>query len=107
LRYLASPSAGRSDYLVGDLQAVSGSMPGVVDLHGRRVAVNTDPGESDPVRMPAETFLAGVSRLNTTAAQQARSGARQDENRQGLWWYGLLLMVVSLAAEGVLGRRLG
>lgn len=107
LRYLASPGARRSDYLVGDLQAVAGSMPGVVDLHGRRVAVNTDPRESDPVRMSGEAFLAGVSRLSTTAAQQARSGARQDEDSQGLWWYGLLLMVVCLAAEGVLGRRLG
>ena len=107
LRYLASPSARRSDYLVGDLPAVAGPMPGVVDLHGRRTAVNTDPRESDPVRISSEAFLAGVSWLDTTAAQQARSGARQEEGSQGLWWYGLLLMVVSLAAEGVLGRRLG
>ena len=57
--------------------------------------------------MLAETFQAGISRLNATAAQQARAEVRQQEDSQGLWWYGLLLMVVSLAAEGVLGRRLG
>ena len=107
LRYLASPSARQSDYLVGDLPAIAGSMPGVVDLHGRRMAVNTDPRESDPARVSSEAFLASVSWVNTTAAQQARSAARQEESNQGLWWYGLLLMVVSLAAEGVLGRRLG
>lgn len=107
LRYLATPRTARSDYLVGDLQAVSAATPGIVDLQGRRVAVNTDPRESDPARMLAETFQAGISRLNATAAQQARSEARQQEDGQGLWWYGLLLMVVSLAAEGVLGRRLG
>lgn len=107
LRYLAAPRATRSDYLVGDLQVAAGSMPGVVELQGRRVAVNIDPRESNPARMSAETFQAGISWLNTTAAQQARSGARQEEDSQGLWWYGLLLTVVSLAAEGVLGRRLG
>ena len=82
-------------------------MPGVVELEGRRVAVNTDPRESDPTRMSADTFQAGISRLNATAAQQARSEARQQEDGQGLWWYGLLLMVIGLAAEGVVGRRLG
>jgi aerotolerance regulator-like protein/VWA domain-containing protein len=107
LRYLATPRTTRSDFLVGDLQAVSAATAGIVDLQGRRVAVNTDPRESDPARMLAETFQAGISRLNATAAQQARSEARQQEDSQGLWWYGLLLMVVSLAAEGVLGRRLG
>ena len=106
LRYLASPRTPRSEYPVGNLQAAIGSAPGIVERHGRRVAVNTDPGESDPARMSAHAFLAGVSGLNTAAAQQTHSGARQEDS-QGLWWYGLMLMVVSLAAEGVLGRRLG
>jgi len=57
--------------------------------------------------MAAETFQAGISRLNAAAAQVAEARAQQQEDRQFLWWYGLLLMVVSLAAEGVIGRRLG
>lgn len=117
LRYLASSRSARTEYRVGDVQAApaasgsaSGSpphMPGIMDLHGRRVAVNTDPRESDPARMSADTFQAGISRLNAVAAQEARSEARAQEDGQGLWWYGLLFMVVSLAAEGLLGRRLG
>ena len=36
-----------------------------------------------------------------------QTAAQQREDGQFLWWYGLLFMVVSLAAEGVIGRRLG
>jgi hypothetical protein len=71
------------------------------------VAVNVDPRESDPARMTADEFKAGVARLNAVAARQEGVVAREDEDRQRLWQYALLLMVVSLAAEGILGRRLG
>ena len=76
-------------------------------MQGRRIAVNPDPRESDPARMTAEIFQAGISRLNAAAAQHERTAAQQQEDRQFLWWYGLLFMVVSLAAEGIIGRRLG
>ena len=105
VRYLASPRTSRTEYLVGDLQAAT--TPGVVEVQGRRIAVNPDPRESDPTRMTAEIFQAGISRLNAAAAQDERTAAQQQEDRQFLWWYGLLFMVVSLAAEGVIGRRLG
>jgi hypothetical protein len=105
MRYLASPRTARTEYLVGDLQAAT--TPGVIEVQGRRIAVNPDPRESDPARMTAETFQAGISRLKAAAAQNERTAANQQEDRQFLWWYGLLLMVVSLAAEGVIGRRLG
>lgn len=105
MRYLASPRTARTEYLVGDLQAAT--TPGVVEVQGRRIAVNPDPRESDPTRMTAETFQAGISRLKAAAAQNEQTAANQQEDRQFLWWYGLLLMVVSLAAEGVIGRRLG
>lgn len=74
---------------------------------GRRIAINVDPRESDPTRMTADTFQAGISRLNAVAARNERTAAQQQEDSQFLWWYGLLLMVVSLAAEGIIGRRLG
>jgi hypothetical protein len=105
VRYLASPRTPRTDFLVGDLQ--SATTPGVVEVQGRRIAVNPDPRESDPTRMTAEIFQAGISRLNAAAAQHELTAAQQQEDRQFLWWYGLLLMVVSLAAEGIIGRRLG
>jgi hypothetical protein len=112
IRYLASPRTTRTEYLVGELPGPTGATPGVVQLGSdrarvRRVAVNTDPRESDPRRMTVEAFQAGISRLQAGAASEAQAGARRQEDAQGLWWYGLLLLVVSLTAEGLLGRRLG
>jgi VWA domain-containing protein/aerotolerance regulator-like protein len=109
LRYLASPRDGRAEYVVGELAGPPGLTQGVVSVGsaGRRVAVNIDTREADPRRMTAEAFQSGISRLHARAEQQASSEARQQEDRQSLWRYGLLLMVVSLAVEGLLGRRLG
>ncbi len=112
MRYLGSARSSRTEYQVGDLPGALGATPGVVQLgtnqaRGRRVAVNTDPRESDPRRMTGEAFQAGLSRLQAGAATEAQAEARRQEDAQGLWWYGLLLLVVSLAAEGLLGRRLG
>jgi hypothetical protein len=115
LRYLAASRASRSDFIVGELPGATGNTPGVVELTGvptesraaRRVAVNVDPRESDPARMTADAFRDGITRLNVAAAQQARVQAREREENQRLWQYGLLLMLVSLVAEGMVGRRLG
>jgi hypothetical protein len=108
LRYLASTRAARAEYVVGDLAGPRGMVPGIVTLTaGRHVAVNVDPREFDPARMTADEFRAGVARLNATAAQQAGADAREDEDSQRLWQYALLLMIASLAAEGIIGRRLG
>ena len=109
IRYLASPRSGRSDYVVGELAGPDGATPGVVQIgaEGRRAAVNVDGREADPRRMTVDAFQSGISRLHATGQQQARTVARQQEDQQSLWRYGLLLMVISLAAEGLLGRRLG
>ena len=124
LRYLAAARTARADYLVGELPGTTGNTPGAVQLGtaqttspasgssaglrtGRRVAVNVDPRESDPARITPEAFRAGLTRLNVAAAQQARAQAREREDNQRLWQYGLVLMIVSLAAEGMIGRRLG
>jgi hypothetical protein len=113
LRYLAVARSSRTEYLVGDLPGEMGATPGVVRLKGqdgrggRRVAVNVDPRESDPARMTADVFLAGVERLHSSAIRQTRERARDEEGNQRLWQYGLLMMTVALFAEGVLGRRLG
>ena len=69
VRYLASPRTSRTEFLVGDLQAAT--TPGVVATCRVEaiVAVNPDPRESDPARMAADTFQAGISRLNAAAAR--------------------------------------
>jgi len=131
LRYLTASRAVKAEYLVGELPGADGLTPGVASLAPvgrtlsgppgepdkarpttyaeqlRRVAVNVDPRESDPARMSVDDFRAGVSRLNATAARQMGSASREQEDGQRLWQYALLMMVVSLAAEGMLGRRLG
>ncbi len=117
LRYLAAARAPRAEYVVGELPGPPGNTPGAMQLPGagvpgegrtgRRVAVNVDARESDPGRMTPDAFRAGITRLNVAAAQQARAQAREREENQRLWQYGLLLMIVSLAAEGMVGRRLG
>jgi hypothetical protein len=78
-----------------------------VDLGSRRVVVNVDPRESDPSPTTQEAFQASVSRLAAGGSQQGGAESREREDGQRLWQYALLLMVVSLAAEGMLGRRLG
>ena len=107
LRYLAAARATRSDFVVGELPGSDGNQQGLVRIGERRVAVNVDPRESDPTRITADVFRAGITRLNVVAAQQARAQAREREETQRLWQYGLMLMIVSLAAEGMVGRRLG
>ncbi len=114
VRYLAAARSPRVDYVVGELPGANGTRPGTMQMQaavgdtrpGRRVAVNVDARESDPARITADAFRSGVSHLNATAAQQARAQAREREESQRLWQYGLLLMIVSLAAEGMLGRRM-
>jgi hypothetical protein len=109
LRYLASPHDGRAEFVVGELAGTAGLTPGAVAIgsSGRRVAINIDTREADPRRMTVDAFQSGISHLHTRAEQQAAAEARQQEDQQSLWRYGLLLMVFSLAAEGLLGRRLG
>lgn len=107
LRHLATARPVSTEYLVGALPGPEGRAPGVVDLPGRRVVVNVDPRESDPSRTSIDQFKSSVSRLVAGAEQQAGAAAQQREDGQRLWQYALLLMVVSLAAEGMLGRRLG
>jgi hypothetical protein len=107
LRHLATARPISTEYLVGALPGPEGRAPGVIDLPGRRVVVNVDPRESDPSRTSVDQFKASVSRLVAGAERDAGAEAQQREDGQRLWQYALLLMVVSLAAEGMLGRRLG
>jgi len=106
-KHLASARPRPRDYLVGELATAAGRSAGVAAVNGRRIVVNTDPRESDPARMTAEAFKANVTELSARADGREDTAAQQREDGQRLWQYALLLMVVSLAAEGMLGRRLG
>ncbi len=111
IRYLAGGRAavvdGVDELIVG--RRAAAESPGVITLPGpagaeRVVAVNVDPGESEPSRMTPEAFL---DALSTTSASLpvAAIEARQQEDRQHIWRYALLLMIAMLIAESALASR--
>jgi len=106
LRHLASARRLQTEYVVGSLAGGAGRTPGLVELPARRVVVNVDPRESDLARTSADAFKASVSRNIGAAGADGTQGSDREDG-QRLWQYALLLMVISLAAEGMLGRRLG
>jgi hypothetical protein len=71
----------------------------------RRVALNVDPREAQIARISPEDFQAAVTRLTSGGGSETRVEARQQEDRQHLWQYGLALMVLLLAAEGIVASR--
>jgi len=114
VKYLAGARPHGGEYFVGDAPAGVAPAPGVVNLpappnagagQSRRIAVNVDPRESDPARMSVAEFQSAVTRLKEDAASDARIEARQQEDRQHLWQYALALVLMMLAAEGVVASR--
>jgi len=55
--------------------------------------------------MSVAEFQSAVTRLKEDAASDARIEARQQEDRQHLWQYALALVLMMLAAEGVVASR--
>ncbi len=112
VRYVASARAHASDYIVADAPAGVARRPGFATINDgkpgvppRRIAINVDPRESDAARMMAEDFQSAVTRLKDTDATQARIEAREQEDRQHIWQFLILAMVVMLAVEGVVASR--
>jgi hypothetical protein len=115
VRYLTGSAVKPAEILIADLPPGTPRRPGAVTLPpgsgmtgpGRRVAVNVNARESDPARLGQDEFLAAVTRAGAAKrGPGAGARARDDEDRQRLWQYGLALMIVGLVAEGLLGRRL-
>lgn len=113
VRYLASARTRATDYLIAEAPSGAPRVAGVATVvdagvkggPSRRIAINVDPREGDPARVSVEDFQSAVVRLKAAAGADARAGARQQEDRQHLWQYVLALMVVMLAAEGVVASR--
>jgi hypothetical protein len=70
-----------------------------------RIAVNVDIKESNPARTTVEEFSAGITRHSRAASAGINAQARDQEERQRLWQIGLVVMLIALAAEGVIGRK--
>jgi len=112
VRYLASARAHASDYVIADAPAGVKRVPGIATIEAagprgaaRQITVNVDPRESDPSRISVDEFQSAVTRLKDIGGAEARMEARQQEDRQHLWQYAVALMVVLLAAEGLLAAR--
>jgi len=127
VRYLGSARGHASDYLVADAPPGVERVPGVATiadggrggvtrsstarsgrpeaLEGRRIAINVDARESESTRMSVDEFQSAVTRLKEDAVSEARAEARQQEDRQHLWQYALVMMLVLMAAEGLLAAR--
>jgi hypothetical protein len=111
VRYLASTHRVASDYIVGAVPAGVPRRPGVHSVPAaagaspRRVTVNVDPREGEPGRLSADEFQGAVTRLKGSASATARIEERQREDDQHLWQYALALMILALAAEGIVAGR--
>lgn len=104
-RYLVQGREHRLSFSVAEAPAGVPAAPGVHQLGGRPIIVNTEIRESNPAAMTAQAFAAGITRVNAPAAARAAAEAREQEDRQRLWQMGLLAMFLALAVEGLLGRR--
>ncbi len=109
MKYLAGERPHRRERLVGEMAVEAGQGPGFVTLgaSGLRVAVNVDRRESDPARMSVGEFGAAVERVRGTSGAAGGDVEHDRERDQGYWRYGLGLMGLALAAESLLGRRMG
>jgi hypothetical protein len=109
VRYVSSGRAHDDEYMIGDAPAGLPRTPGIATLGSgaetRRVAINVDPREGDPARISPAEFQAAVARLKDVGATEARVEAAQQEDRQHLWLYALMLMLGVLAVEGAVASR--
>jgi hypothetical protein len=107
VRYLAGDWEWPRAYLVADAPAGATAVPGVsfIGVPPRPIVVNVDPRESDPARLTPDEFEADIRRSSGGATAHAEATLdRQAESAQGYWRYGLMLVLITLAAEGLVGR---
>lgn len=80
-------------------------VPGAGGEPDRRIAVNVNMDESNPAPMSAEDFIAAVPRIPRTVEPDPVADTRKAEDDQRLWQWGLAVMFLALAGEGLVGRR--
>jgi Aerotolerance regulator N-terminal/von Willebrand factor type A domain len=111
VRYLAAGRRAGTDYRVGEWAGDGGDRPGVITTGsqggqtGRRIAINVDPREGEGPRLTPAAFVAAVPRGADPGREPVEASQRNREGDQSLWRYGLMVMLVGLAAESLIGRR--
>jgi Aerotolerance regulator N-terminal/von Willebrand factor type A domain len=104
-RYLVQGREVQQSYTLPNVPGGVAAEPGIHRLGDRPITVNTDVRESNPAYMTLEAFVGGVTRVASSAAAQAVTEAREQEERQRLWQIGLLVLFVALVGEGFIGRK--
>ena len=109
VRHVSQSRVQPSDVLVGDRPAAAPEGPGVLvdDRTGQRVVVNVDPAESSVERLTADALLDAIERTDDSRTSSRTDERSSIEQEQGWWRYGLILLLVALAAEGLVGARVG
>jgi len=112
IRYLAGGRAQGDEYLVGDAPPGIRPVPGIASVAGpdaqaaaRPIAINVDPREADLERVTEQEFQAGVDRLKEAGRVEGQLKASQQEGRQHVWQYLLLLAAAVLATESFVSTR--
>ncbi len=112
MKYLTQGREQRQSWVLPEVPPGMAPAPGLYNWPAtvaggreRRVAINVDIRESNPARTTVEGFSAGIMRLSQSAELKAATEAKEQEERQRLWQLGLLAMLISLAAEGIIGRK--
>jgi hypothetical protein len=113
VRYLAGQRALDAGYLIGSTGVPR--TPGIQTIvtpnahptaAPSRVVVNVDPREGEPARISSMDFQSAVTHLRDAAESESTiSARRQEEDRQHLWQYVLIMMVVVLGLEGFVASR--
>jgi hypothetical protein len=110
-RYLTEAHRQPQSWVLPSVPAGVPATPGVHALPqtaaepGRRVAVNVSSEESNPAPISQEEFLAAIPRVTRTTQPDVAAEARKAEDDQRLWQWGLVVMFLALAGEGLVGRR--
>jgi hypothetical protein len=104
-RYLSQGREQRQEFTLPQVPTGVPLQAGVHAIAQRLVAVNPDVRESNPMRTTPEEFVRAIARSGEIAAARAALAAREQEDRQRLWQYGLLAMLIALIGEGLIGRR--
>lgn len=112
VRYLSGERTRSLEYVVGDVPPDVPARPGVatrVESAGggapSLVAVNVDPAESDAARLTADEFQTAVTRVKDATRVEGRVGAQEQEDRQRLWQYLIVMMIATLVLESFVGAR--
>jgi hypothetical protein len=105
--YVTAPVDARRDYLVAQAPPGARPVPGIYTAggDGRIIAVNVDTRESATAVMSPDEFTRMVQPVTAGAGAVTERRAHDAEARQGLWRYGLLLMLGALVAETFVARR--